>query len=261
MINHKEILDGFLGVKNSRTHFQNTSPKLSERAVFIIQQLTEMGFPFSVELFSIQGVYFYNIIVPVIRKETEDTIMLTAHHDVLNINSNNVNDNTASIVNLLVFMQKIWENPKEINTNIIVAFPDCEEYGGVGAQIISQDIQNGKYGNVKYVLNLELTAHGQHIWQEFMPYRFKQKNSLTDKLYSFLGSENIESSPIPFADSTIFQKNEIDSVTIGTLPLNSIGNYDYSIWSICHRDDDDKYNLEDMENFTNFLFNFIKSEQ
>lgn len=259
MINHKELIDGFNANKNSRTHFQNDSPKLSERAVFIINQLTKIGFPFSVELFSVEGVYFYNIVVNLIKKDTSNTIILTAHHDVLNINSDNINDNTASIVNLLVFMQKIWKNPEGITNNIMVAFPDCEEYGGVGAQILSQQINNGKYGNVKYVLNLELTAHGKNIWLE-RTYN-GTTNSLSDKLVKFLGKDNYKTSPIPFADSTIFQRYSIDSITIGTLPLNADGSYDYSVWSICHRDDDNKYNLEDMQKFTDFLFNFIKSDK
>ena len=262
MIKHKELIDGFNAVKNSRTHFQNISPKLSERAVFIINQLTRMGFPFSVELFSVKEIYFYNIIVNLIGNKSTDTIMLTAHHDVLNINSDNVNDNTASIVNLLVLMQKIWENPEGINTNIIVAFPDCEEYGGVGAQILSQDIKKGKYGNVKYILNLELTAHGKNIWIERLTYPHMRDGSvLLKNLKEFLGKENYEEEFIPFADSVIFQKHEFDSLTIGTLPLNEDKRYDYSVWFICHRDNDDLYNIEDMESFTNFLFNFIKSEQ
>lgn len=259
MINHKEFLDGFTAHKNSRTHFQNTSPKLSERAVFIIHQLTRMGFPFSVELFSVEEVFFYNIVVRVIKKDTPDTIILTAHHDVLNINSNNINDNTASIVNLLVLMQRIWENPEGITNNIMVAFPDCEEYGGVGAQFLSQKIKNKEYGNVKYILNLELTAHGKNIWIERTYNGIT--NSLTSKLIGFLGEGNYKTSPIPFADSTIFQRYGIDSITIGTLPLNNDGSYNYSVWGICHQDNDDLYNIEDMEKFTNFLFNFIKSEQ
>lgn len=214
--------------------------------------------------FLIGGMYFHNIVVPVITGKDAKTIFLTAHHDVININSENVNDNTASIVNLLVLMQMLKENEQDINRNVYIAFPDCEEYGGEGAKIISKRILDGKYGSVDYVINLELTAHGKNVWLERVPYRFYRENYLVHKLMNFLGDGNWRSTPIPFADSFVFQRDEIDSVTIGTLPhiLNneSLG-YDYSVWNICHQDNDNKYNLEDMQNFTNFLFNFIKSEK
>lgn len=258
MINHKEILDGFLGVRNTKTHFQFTEPKLSERAVFIIGQLIKMGIgagDFELLPFFIRGMHFYNIVVPVITGKDSDTIFLTAHHDVININSQNVNDNTASIVNLLVLMQMLKENEKDINHNIIICYPDVEEYGGEGAKIIAQRINNGNYGNVKCVLNLELTAHGKNIWIE------RGRNSyLRNELKNFLGKENYEETNIPFADSFVFQWAGIDSATIGTLPVNPITNkYDYSVWNICHKDNDDTYNLEDMQNFTNFLYNFLLS--
>lgn len=215
--------------------------------------------------FFIRSMHFYNIIVPVITGKDSNTIFLTAHHDVININSNNINDNTASIINLLVLIQMLRDNANDINHNVYIAFPDCEEYGGEGAKIIANRIISGKYGNVQYVLNLELTAHGKNIWLENVPYRFKKENFLTDRLIKFLGDGNWEKSRIPFADSFIFQWHEIDSVTIGTLPDAPTGvytsKYDYSVWRICHQDNDDKYSLEDMQNFTNFLFNFIKSEK
>lgn len=262
-----ELFVEFRNNKNEFGHFEQSHALMSKRATLIEKIFKDMGFVPEIHTFnSFGGLFtdisieedfypynFYNIVVPVYSNENNNkTVFVTAHHDVMNIESDNVNDNTASIVNMIKLAEKIKESNKEFPVNIYFAFTDLEELGGRGAQVLSNRIRMGMYGDVKYIINLELTAHGEYIWAE----RKMNTNLLRNNLFKFLNGD-IEFSGIPFADSVIFNKCGVCSLTIGTLPKTNSGNYDYSVWNICHRMSDNYYDTHDMGKFVDFLFNFL----
>jgi len=261
-----DLFAEFRNNKNQFGHFEHSHALMSKRARLIEKLFIDMEFVPEITTFtSFAGLFsdvsveedypynFYNIVVPVYSNEKNTTsVFITAHHDVMNVESDNVNDNTASIINMINLAKMIKESDKEFPVNIKFAFTDLEELGGRGAQVLSNRIRMGLYGKVKYIINLELTAHGEYIWAEK-----RRETALKNDLISFLGKDNIDFEFIPFADSIIFNRYDIDSLTIGTLPKNKQGGYDYKVWNICHRMSDTYYDSSNMDKFVNFLFNFL----
>ena len=90
---------------------------------------------------------FHNIVL----RGTSDK-MLIAHHDIVNPISDNVNDDSASIINCLSI--------KKMRPDVNVVITDCEEYGKYGAYHLAEKINAGEDGKIAWVLNLELTGKG-----------------------------------------------------------------------------------------------------
>lgn len=262
MIDIDSIFNGFSENKNvlGQYHIEQAPP--SNRLKYIVDVFTNKFDlkpevqPFEITYKNNSSIYnFFNVIVPLYeRDDLQKTIFINAHHDVANLKSENVNDNTASIVNLMLLAQRIINDTIGFNYNIFLSFTDCEEYGGRGADYLSEIINMGAYKDVEFVLNLELTSHGEQVWVE------RQHNNINNKLQLLL-QEHFSAGVlfIPFADSFIFKKNLINSLTIGTLPLTENGQYDVSHWNICHSHTDNYYNKEDMLSFVDRLFQFICS--
>jgi len=78
--------------------------------------------------------------------------MIMAHHDVMNVKSDNCNDNSASVINAIAC--------KTLMPELNVAITDGEETGGIGASRAAEKINEGVFGNIEFVLNFELTALG-----------------------------------------------------------------------------------------------------
>jgi len=200
---------------------------------------------------------YVNIEVNVTNTNHDNTIVYVAHHDINNPNSENCQDNSASVCNLLSLAESL--RGKNVNKNVYVVFTDCEEFGGKGATELANRINEGAFGNVEYVVNLELTANGRNLWSDSE--NFVTESSLLEKL-------NVEgeftSVKTPFNDSVRLRGNNIDSVCIGTLDdknLKQVGESGYCTdWSMCHKVADTferGANADDMDNFVEFLHKLI----
>jgi acetylornithine deacetylase/succinyl-diaminopimelate desuccinylase-like protein len=88
------------------------------------------------------GSFYHNIEVRFkAKEETDETIVFTAHHDVVVPSGENCQDNTSSVVNLIELCFRI--SLKDLERNVYIVFTDCEEFGGLGAKRLSDRINNG----------------------------------------------------------------------------------------------------------------------
>lgn len=196
--------------------------------------------------------YLYNVIISFYAQQpTQKSVFFTAHHDVVNLKTDNCNDNSASVCNLLELAYRLKN--KTLERNVHICLTDCEEMGGLGAKDLSRKIKRGEFGEVEYIVNLELTAHGNRIWAG-NAYDCKQ----TQKMREIL-KEKYNEQRVVFNDSYIFRGEGLDSVCIGTLPEDSNGNLVTKHWYICHSQYDtfEIAKQEDMNNFVDFLEKMI----
>jgi hypothetical protein len=187
-----------------------------------------------------------------------DTIIFLAHHDVVNLDSQNAQDNSASICNLLALASSIDRNT--LNKNIVFYFTDNEEFGGNGAARLSDDIKSGIFGSNVVVLNFELTGFGNKIFCDGkLPYM--QTHPFID-LIDYLNNsfdDEVYFKMTPFNDSVILRSNGIVSVCLGLLPENELTIDFPHTWRICHsiHDTISGCSEEDMNNFVNLLKKLI----
>jgi hypothetical protein len=182
----------------------------------------------------------YNIIL----KGTSDK-MVSAHHDIVNPNSDNANDNSASVINAIMV--------KKLMPEINVVLLDGEEFGGLGSQRCSDLIKEGKFGNIKWVLNFELTGLGGKYF--FI-------GNYPGELFNHI--KRLFNCPVRqtlYNDSVTFRQNGIDSCVINTLPPTNGDEsrvkwdeniyLDDSIIFNCHSSKDslDTINIDDMKEF------------
>ena len=180
--------------------------------------------------------------------------MLVAHHDIVNINSDNANDNSASVINAIA--------TKKIIPDLNVVLLDGEESGGLGSKRCSTMINEGYFGNIKWVLNLELTGKGGKYF--FI-------GNFPGELFNHIKS--IFECPVvdtPFNDSIIFRRNGIDSCVINTLPVTDTPSkvqwdentfLDYKMLFNCHSANDNLASIStnDMKEFVeNVLVKILK---
>jgi len=194
--------------------------------------------------------------------ENAYTTIFSAHHDIANPNSENCQDNTASVCNLIHLCTLLNKIPKEeLNQNVVIAFTDCEEIGGRGMNKLIQEIQDEKYGTVSNMYALELTACGDEYWitgtdNESLMYT-NLKNSIGDKVLEIVRT--------PYNESVNAKRMGLPACCIGTLPLSEmeeVKSRGYcGTWGLCHSPSDTferSANKEDMNNFVNTLFNLVK---
>lgn len=237
----KEI-ENLCKVRNEDNHIGFT-----KRLEFIVNLLEKYGLNFHIDKYYSDRFDrpFYNV-----ELLGSSNKVVVAHHDIINIKSDNANDNSASVINAIA--TKIL-NP---DTNVVILDGEEPPYMGVGSKRCSDRILGGEYGDVDYVLNLELTGKGG---KNFIVGKHK------GKLYDLIISK-FDCSPFstPFSDSVIFQEHNIDSTVITSLPLAKEGEKDYYItetlsgkklnWSMlnnCHSINDSLETIchEDMEVF------------
>jgi hypothetical protein len=124
--------------------------KFSNRARFLIDLLTRLGIEHKVvrtkSLFYRK--YFYNIYC-----FGSSDKFLSAHYDVVDINADNANDNSASVINCIAYKQK---NP---SINLIILDGEEPPYMGAGSKFASKYLKANNIP-VKWILNLELTGAG-----------------------------------------------------------------------------------------------------
>jgi len=192
----------FCKIKNlGGAHKNGLQP--SNRVSWIIQLLKKNSIPYEIdewELPKFPNNKFYNIILP-----GNSGKFVTAHHDVVNINSDNANDNSASVINAI--MTKI-HSPK---TTVILLDGEEPPMMGVGSQRASNKMNNGDYGKVDWVLNFELTGKGgKHFFVG------DYDNNVLNNL--IIDKFNCPVVRTPFNDAAIFLRNGIISTVINPLP-------------------------------------------
>lgn len=230
----------FCKVRNEGNVFANSPDEPTPRVKFLMELLDSLGADYEVDEFPIKGTTGYNIIL----RGSSDK-MIVAHHDVNNPNIDNANDNSCSVINAIAV--------KSRRPDVNVVLLDGEEFGGFGAQRVSDQIKAGEFGAISWVLNLELSGKGGSKF-----FIGNYPGALSDRILDLFGCPVVNT---PFNDSVIFRKNGIDSVVINPLPALPEGeksevifngeHLDLSLLFRCHKASDsvDKIDPADMEEF------------
>ena len=143
---YQKIYD-FCKVKNSGSIYKNGLEQ-TNRVKWIINLLKSNNIDYIIDEFNLsKDTKCWNIILP-----GDSKMSVCAHHDIVNPNSDNANDNSASVINAIM--------THVLNPSITVFIVDGEEYGGIGSERVSEKINSGEYGNITSVLNYELTGKG-----------------------------------------------------------------------------------------------------
>jgi len=243
---YNKIYD-FCRVRNIGGIYKNLSDSPPPRVSFLLNLLKEEGIEFILDKFVVRRnytdseIFGYNIIL-----KGDSQKMVVAHHDIVNPNIDNANDNSASVINAIMI--------KKLKPEINVVLLDGEESGGLGSQSLSDKINNGYFGKIDWVLNLELTGRGGRYF-----FIGDYPGGLTDHIKSLFDCPIYRT---PYNDSVTFRANGIDSVVINPIPpLNEnqtssvkwVDNVylDVSMLRNCHseRDTIDTIDVNDMKEF------------
>ena len=235
---YSKIYD-FCKVRNLGGVYSN-GDKPTPRVEFLMNLLESEGIDYELDTYQSRGNTCYNLIL-----KGDSDRMVVAHHDIVNPNIDNANDNSASVINAIMI--------KKLMPHINVVLLDGEEFGGLGSQRVSDQINDGYFGTIDWVLNLELTGKGGKYF--FI-------GNYPGKLSNHIKS--IFDCPItstPYNDSVTFRKNGIDSVVINPIPPLNEGKssvkwdndtyLDFSMLYNCHSSKDtiDTININDMKDF------------
>jgi len=229
-----EEIYNLCAVKNNGPVFANEIGVLTPRVQWICELLKSKGLEYSVESFPVpRDGDGYNIILT-----GDSNKWVTCHHDIVNKNSDNANDNSASIINAIAL--------KLLKPEINIAILDGEEFGGLGSGYLSYQMKQGHYGVVDWILNLELTGIGG---KNFLICNSNLEMPLSQRVRSMFDCDIVR---VPFNDSVIFRENGFDSIVINPLPRKEDGQLDMSVLFRCHSmtDSVDKISIEDMKVFT-----------
>jgi len=221
---------------------------ISTRAKWIIKWLQRHNIDCRVDFWTDIN-YYHNIEVPVVTGFDKGIILL-AHHDIVKTELDNINDNSASIINLLYLILELKKvDPQQ---NITIVFTDCEERGGKGSSRLADRINSGQFGKIDWALNLELTAVGGH-WLVGEP---NKDSALLRRVITAI--PDCEIAWTPYNDAVTLRRADIDSVVVGILPkVQGTDRLDYSIFGYCHTANDKK-GLENPQDMINFIEGLIK---
>jgi len=255
--NSYKYLQEMCQVKNVYPSYAGQVSPLTNRAIFIIDKLNSLNIKYTLDIFTERATdvvdYFnpklINIIVEFNSHLTEEpATMFCAHHDVVNVNSDNAQDNSASVCNLL-FLCKEIKAIENFNKRVIVIFTDREEYGGVGAKRMSDKINDGIYNTVGKIYNLELTGLGDLLWIDTNNFKANKTNTAFDFLKENMAERELLEVSTPFSDAVIFRREGLDAVCIGILPEEDRNSK--STWRLCHSTGDtfEKTNEQNMVSF------------
>lgn len=233
-----ESIKDFCQVRNLGRAYDN-GPEPTPRVVFITNLLDKLEIPYEVDVFSGFDTNLYNIVM----KGTCNR-MVIAHHDIVNPNSENANDNSASVINAIYLKSLVPE------LNVVIT--DAEEVGFRGAKRLAEQIVAGEFGEIEWVLNIELSGKGG---KHFMIGAHQGK--LSDHILGMFDAPVVQT---PGSDCYALEAYGIDTNVINPLPLltegqssipTSEGYLDNSSWWLCHSDEDtlDKISTKDMEEF------------
>jgi hypothetical protein len=234
----------FCKVRNLGSVYKNDSKNPTPRVNYLISLLRKEGINYELDTFKSgfveNSITCYNIIL-----KGSSSKMIVAHHDIVNPNIDNANDNSASVINAIMV--------KKLMPDINVVLLDGEEMGGLGSKRVSEQIKQGYFGIIEWVLNLELTGKGGENF-----FIGDYQGNLFNHIISIFNCPVFKT---PFNDSVIFRKNGIDSCVINPLPILKEGMkssleyngkfLDHGILFNCHseRDSLDSIDIDDMKNF------------
>jgi len=257
------ILKEFCQIRNIKSSYGGLSNPITNRVNFIHNFLDSNSIPFVDRVFSINNFKecllsasdkkFCNIEISFNTNIKENRLIFISHHDVNNINSDNMNDNSASVCHLLSLAN--WLKNKEYPVDIIIV--DNEEFGMSGSAFLAKQIKLGKFGENPAVLNLELTGFGDILHIED-----REESPLHQKLMSF--KSDIVSWHVPANDSYRLRNYGIDSICLGILPQHEIDHRNKvgyaKCWSKMHseRDKFEDANDHDMKKFNLLLRRFTE---
>jgi hypothetical protein len=242
---YEKIYD-FCKVRNLGTVYDNDPEIPTPRVNFLMNLLDSEGIDYELDKFETGGGWLskkgigYNIIL-----KGNSNRMVVAHHDVNNPNIDNANDNSASVINAIMV--------KKLMPHINVVLLDGEEFGGLGSQRVSDQINEDYYGDIEWVLNLELSGKGgKHFFIGNYP------GPLHDRILELFNCPVVRT---PYNDSVTIRKNGIDSCVINPLPPLTEGKsnvkwdnntyLDYNMLFNCHSPKDtlDTIDPKDMKEF------------
>jgi hypothetical protein len=171
---------------------------------------------------------------------------LSAHYDVVNIESDNANDNSASIINCISYKLK---NP---SINLLLLDGEEPPFMGMGSFLASNYLKTRNI-NVKWILNLELTGLGEHFFIDNIP------TILSENIIKKFGGVFCINTPPN--DAMIFREEGFQSNVITTVNLNGTVP-DYSILYKSHtiKDSVNKISIENMKNFVENILDKIVNE-
>jgi len=132
-------INDFCKVKNlgsCRLNGKTPTPRVQ----FLINLLKSENIDYQLDEFGSDENKYYNIIM-----KGSSSQMIMAHHDIVNPNSDNANDNSASVINVIA--------TKKLRPNVNAVIVDGEEIGGIGSTRVAEQINNGDFGQIDCVLN------------------------------------------------------------------------------------------------------------
>jgi hypothetical protein len=192
---YNKIYD-FCKVRNLGGTYSNSNEP-TPRVEFLMQILESEGIDYELDTYQSRGNTCFNLIL-----KGDSDRMVVAHHDIVNPNIDNANDNSASVINAIMI--------KKLMPHINVVLLDGEECGGLGSQRVSEQINEGYFNTIDWVLNLELTGKGgKYFFIGNYPGR------LSNHIKSIFDCPITNT---PYNDSVTFRKNGIDSVVINPIP-------------------------------------------
>ena len=246
-----KILERFNLIRNTSTVMKQT--EISNRAKLICTILKENDIMPIIEHKIVDGINIYNIWVHFGMLDYTDRVIHSVHHDVRNINSLNVVDNTGSIANVLALIIDLKGKKLKVNTSFV--FTDGEEFGGYGAEIVAQQIKKGEFGNVLGVVVHELSSLGKMCVNEF---GFHDYLSLV--LYG-IDSEMFEYET-SYNDVDLYTKAGVNAICLMTIPADQRKEVEETgfckYWGKCHQMTDDMSgaNEKDMLKYVSQLKQF-----
>jgi hypothetical protein len=236
---YNKIYD-FCKVRNLGGTYSNSNEP-TPRVQFLMQLLESEGINYELDTYQSRGNTCYNLIL-----KGDSDRMVVAHHDIVNPNIDNANDNSASVINAIMI--------KKLMPQMNVVLLDGEECGGLGSQRVSDQINEGYFNTIDWVLNLELTGKGGKYF-----FIGNYPGKLTDHIKSIFDCPITNT---PYNDSVTFRKNGIDSVVINPIPPLNEGKtssvkwnddtyLDFSMLYNCHSSKDtiDTIDINDMKEF------------
>lgn len=257
-----QYLQEFCQIK-SRSSFSRQENPITPRVQYLIDELKKLELNYELDEFAPfvdnEKEKYVNIYVKfqALDVTTKETILFVAHHDIANPYSQNCQDNSASVCNLLELCS-VLKN-KEINKNVMICFTDGEEpasiHSGAGRIGRLHQAKQSPFDNVEFAINLELTGRGRKIWMDsHMAIRQYKEPSLcipylNEKLTSLMEVGT------PFNDCYSLRYFSLDSICIGCFTEEDEREYQNkhypSTWKLCHSIEDtiDKISEEDMSYF------------
>ena len=238
---YNKIYD-FCKVRSLGNIYKNGSDIPPSRVQFLMDLLNSEGIDFILDKFDVDDdCDGYNIIM-----KGTSTKMVVAHHDIVNPYIDNANDNSASVINAIMV--------KKLKPEINVVLLDGEECGGLGSRDLSKKINDGYFGKIDWVLNIELSGRGGKYF-----FIGDYPGNLTNHIRSIFDCPVVKT---PYNDSVTFRSNGIDSVVINPIPPLNEGKtssvkwdedtyLDFSMLRNCHspKDSIDTIRIEDMKEF------------